>query len=222
MPADRPGDWVVAIPLKRLAQAKSRILLAPETRAALALAMALDTAAAALACPLVRTVFAVCGDDAAPAFEELGCRVLPDRTEEGLNEVLTGAWEKARVDFPTSAFASVVADLPGLRPHDLTAALSQAGRHARSFVPDAAGTGTTLLAALPGARYAPAYGTASAHRHRLGGAMPLALPLGSGVRRDIDTVPDLGAASARWLGERTARLLSGVLGAPSGARVAAR
>lgn len=221
MRADWSGDWVVALPLKRLARAKSRILLPPDARAALALAMALDTAAAALECPVVSVVLAVCGDDAAPAFEELGCRVLPDPGEEGLNEVLAGAWERARADLPTSAFASVVADLPGLRPHDLTAALDQAGQHARSFVADAAGTGTTLLAALPGAGYAPSYGTASAHRHRLSGATPLVLPPGSPVRRDVDTVPDLGGASSSWLGTRTSRLLAGVLGGPSGARVAA-
>ena len=218
---DWSGDWVVALPLKGLAHAKSRLLLPPDARAALALAMALDTAAAALECPVVRAVFVVCRDDAASAFEELGCRVLPDRGEGGLNEVLAGSWARARADFPTSAFASVVADLPGLRPQDLASVLGQAGRHARSFVADSAGTGTTLLASLPGTVYAPSYGTASALRHRLGGAIPLSLPPGSPVRRDIDTVTDLGGASAHWLGPRTARLLAGLLGGSPDARAAA-
>ena len=220
-PVGWAGDWVVALPLKRLARAKTRILLPPDVRASLALAMALDTAAAALDCPVVSTVFVVCGEDAAPAFEEAGCRVLRDGGERGLNAVLAAAWERARVTAPTSAFASLVADLPGLRPPDLTAALDEAGRHPRSFVSDAVGTGTTLLAALPGAAYAPSYGVASAHRHRLGGATPLSLPAGSPLRRDVDTLTDLGSASARGrLGLRTARLLGSLQGGSSCTRVA--
>jgi 2-phospho-L-lactate guanylyltransferase len=126
--------------------------------------------------------------------------------------VLVGAWERARVVAPASGFASLVADLPALRPHHLNAALQEAGRHERSFVPDAAGTGTTLLAALPGAAYAPAYGTASSHRHRLSGATPVSLPPDSPLRRDVDTLGDLGSASTRGVGPRTARLLDAVLG----------
>lgn len=211
---DWSGRWVVALPLKRLARAKSRILLPPDVRASLALAMALDTATAALDCPVVSAVLVICGDDAAPAFEEAGCGIVRDTGKGDLNEVLADARERARAIDPFSAFASLVADLPGLRSHDLTAALVEAGRHPRSFVPDAAGTGTTLLAALPGALYAPAYGTSSSHRHRVGGATPLEVPEGSPLRRDIDTLADLGRASAGSVGPRTARLLGTVLDGP--------
>jgi 2-phospho-L-lactate guanylyltransferase len=210
-PAAWSGDWVVALPLKGLVRAKSRILLPPSVRASLALAMALDTAAAALECPVVSAVCVICGDDAAPAFEELGCRIVRDRDEGGLNEVLATARERVRAVAPTSGFASLVADLPALRPGDLAAALVEAGRHDRSFVPDADGTGTTLLAALPGAVYAPSYGLASSSRHRRGGAMPLALPSDSTLRRDVDTLTDLGRASADGVGLRTSRLLGTVL-----------
>jgi 2-phospho-L-lactate guanylyltransferase len=209
-----PGDWVIALPLKRLARAKSRLVLPAGVRASVALAMALDTAAAALDCPVVSAVLVICDDDAAPSFEGLGCRVLLDPGRGDLNEVLGAARQVARAVAPTSAFASLVADLPALRPGDLAAALVEAGRHARSFVPDAAGTGTTLLAALPGAVYAPSYGTASAHRHRAGGATPLELPASSPLRRDVDTLTDFGRASASGVGPRTARLLGTVLGGP--------
>jgi 2-phospho-L-lactate guanylyltransferase len=209
------GDWTVALPLKRLARAKTRMLLPPDVRASVALAMALDTAAAALGSPVVSSVLVICGADAAPAFEELGCRVLLDRGDGGLNEVLLEAWEHARTVAPRTAFASLVADLPGLRPQHLTAALVEAGRHERSFVPDAAGTGTTLLAVLPGAVYAPSYGTASARRHGLAGATPLSLPAGSPLRRDVDTLTDLGGASESGVGPRTVRLIGAALDAAS-------
>lgn len=213
--ADWSGDWVVALPLKALDRAKTRILLPPRLRTTLALAMALDTADAALACPVVSSVLVLCGDDAAPAFEQAGCTVLRDGGEGNLNQVLAGARERARMLAPSSGFASVVADLPGLRSHDLTAALGLAGRHDRSFVPDAAGTGTTVLAALPGAEYLPCYGAASAHRHGLGGATRLSLPAASPLRRDVDTLAELGAASVRGVGPRTADLIAAVLGVPS-------
>jgi 2-phospho-L-lactate guanylyltransferase len=208
------GDWIVALPLKRLARAKSRLLLPSDVRASVALAMALDTAAAALDCPVVSAVLVICGEDAAPSFEDLGCRVLPDPGQDELNEVLGTARQLARAADPTAAFASLVADLPALRPGDLAAALVEAGQHPRSYVSDAAGTGTTLLAALPGAVYAPSYGAASSHRHRAGGATPLEVPASSPLRRDVDTLTDLGRASAGGVGPRTARLLGTVLDRP--------
>jgi 2-phospho-L-lactate guanylyltransferase len=204
------GDWIVALPLKGLRRAKSRIDLPPPVRGSLALAMALDTAGAVLACPLVSGVCVVTDDEAAErAFEDLGCRVVPDRGGGDLNRALTGAWCSVRMFAPTSGFASLVADLPALRPGDVAGALAVAGRHPRSFVPDAAGTGTTLLAALPGAVYEPAYGPASAERHRVAGVTPLALPADSPLRRDVDTVVDLGAAVG-GLGPRTTELLRAV------------
>jgi 2-phospho-L-lactate guanylyltransferase len=200
-------DWVIALPLKGLARAKTRISLPPPVRSALALAMALDTADAVRACPAVAAVWVVCDDDAAPAFEARGCRVLSD-PGAGLNAALIAARDRVLAENPTAAFASLVADLPALRPADLTTALNEAGRHSRSFVPDASGTGTTLLAARPGAAYAPAYGRASAETHRRAGVMPLDLPRDSTLRADVDTVADLGRTARGGIGPRTARLLA--------------
>jgi 2-phospho-L-lactate/phosphoenolpyruvate guanylyltransferase len=200
-------DWVIALPLKGLARAKTRISLPPRVRSALALAMALDTAAAVRACPAVAAVWVVCDDQVGSAFEALGCRVLPD-PGAGLNGALVAARDRVLADDPDAAFASLVADLPALRPADLATALTEAVGHPRSFVPDADGTGTTLLAALPGAVYAPAYGRASAESHRRSGAVPLDLPAGSTLRADIDTVADLGRTARGGIGPRTARLLA--------------
>src|SRR3954469_22192278 len=61
----RQKAWAVVIPVKRLSLAKTRIDLGPDLRADLALAMALDTVAACLACPRVGTVVAVTDDERA-------------------------------------------------------------------------------------------------------------------------------------------------------------
>jgi 2-phospho-L-lactate guanylyltransferase len=217
--AEWSGSWVVALPLKGLAEAKSRILLPPRVRASLALAMALDTATAALACPRVSAVWVVCGDrHLAPAFTALGCSVLDDPGVGGLNGALTVARERIRETAPAEGFASLVADLPALRGQDLAAALAAAGRYEGSFVPDAAGRGTTLLAALPGAEYVPAYGGASAALHQRAGAMPLPLPADSPLRRDVDTVSDLQRAAGGGVGAHTRRVLASLPGRPPSPR----
>ena len=71
--------WAIVVPVKRLAVAKSRLLVAPTVRAELALAMALDSVAAALACPLVSTVVAVSDDDHPPSTDQpaLAPRSIP-------------------------------------------------------------------------------------------------------------------------------------------------
>ncbi|MDQ3664624.1 MAG: 2-phospho-L-lactate guanylyltransferase, partial [Actinomycetota bacterium] len=55
--------WCVLVPVKRLDLAKTRLgAVAGRRRADLALAVAADTASAALACPVVRRVVAVTDD----------------------------------------------------------------------------------------------------------------------------------------------------------------
>ena len=81
MGTDIPLIWSVVIPVKVLARAKSRLAgLTAGEREAVALAMAADTVAAALACPLVGTVVVVT-DDAAVRAEAgaLGADVIADR-----------------------------------------------------------------------------------------------------------------------------------------------
>src|SRR5581483_10679606 len=77
------------------------------------------------------------------------------------------------------------------------------------YVADAQATGTTLLTARPGARMEPAFGPGSAARHA---RVASALPGGAGLRRDVDTEADLGAALRLGLGPHT----SAVLGARAG------
>src|SRR5919204_619987 len=70
---------------------------------------------------------------------------------------------------------------------------------AHAIVPDASGTGTTLLTAPSGAALNPRFGTGSAAAHAASGAVPLVGPWPS-LRRDVDTAADLRAAAALGLG----------------------
>jgi 2-phospho-L-lactate guanylyltransferase len=199
-------SWSVVVPVKVLARAKSRLAeLADGDRRALVLAMATDTVAAALACPAVRVVIVVSDDEhVRAAVAALGAEVSADRPRAGLNGAMRAGAEHAEARWPGMGRAGLTADLPALVQAELHAALSQAARTGESFVADAAGSGTTLYAASPGARFRPRFGPGSADRHRLAGAAELDIHATSGLRRDVDTIDDLRAAAALGLGPRSA------------------
>jgi 2-phospho-L-lactate guanylyltransferase len=72
--------WTVLLPVKVLAQAKSRLaVLAGERRHELALALASDTVSAVVACPEVARVIVVTSDPVAgPRLLSLGALVIPE------------------------------------------------------------------------------------------------------------------------------------------------
>ena len=107
---------------------------------------------------------------------------------------------------PAAGVVALCADLPALRPAELADALHQAATHARAFVADDAGTGTTLLTAGPGQLLDPRFGAGSAAAHRLSGAVPIAGSLPS-VRRDVDSPEDLDAAVVLGVGAWTSAAL---------------
>jgi 2-phospho-L-lactate/phosphoenolpyruvate guanylyltransferase len=207
------GDWTAVIPVKRLSAAKSRLRGAvPAARHAdLALAMVRDTAAAVLAGTAVAELLVVTDDPAvAAAVGGMGARVVPDRAGADLNAAMRfGADEVAGL----TRFRAVLAgDLPALRPAQLDAALeaalqaerSVAGR--RSFVADAAGSGTVLLAAPPGEPLEPRFGLGSANAHASSGAAALAGDW-PGLRQDVDTPADLATVLELGPGPHTRALL---------------
>jgi 2-phospho-L-lactate guanylyltransferase len=199
------GDWTAVIPVKRLSAAKSRLRGAvPAARHAdLALAMVRDTVSAVLAGSAVAELLVVTDDPVtAAAVTELGARVVPDRPAAGLNEAMRfGADEVAGLDRYRAVLAG---DLPALRPEQLDAALDAAT--GRSFVADAAGTGTVLLAVPPGRPLEPHFGIGSAGAHAascakgLDGDWP-------GLRQDVDTPADLALVLALGAGQHTCALL---------------
>jgi 2-phospho-L-lactate/phosphoenolpyruvate guanylyltransferase len=205
-----PLTWSVVVPVKVLARAKSRLAdLAGPHRADLALAMAADTVAAALACPEVARVMAVTDDpDASVALAGLGALIVPDSPGRGLNPALRHGATLVSSHWPSCGVGALAADLPALRPAELGAGLRAAARWPHAFVPDAAGTGTTLYAARPGTGFAPQFGPGSAERHRAGGAAELILPGLASLRRDVDAPNDLREATALGIGPRTAAVVA--------------
>ncbi len=203
-------SWSLVIPVKVLAHAKSRLTgLEGPRRADLALAMAADTVAAARNAAGVAAVIVVTDDPAVSrAATGLGARVLADEPGAGLNEALAYGAAYSRARWPERGCAGLAADLPALRPEELTRALTAAARYAAAFVPDAERTGTTMYAATAGTAFRPLFGLSSRERHIAAGAAELDLPGLDGLRRDVDTADDLRSAAVIGLGPRTVAALA--------------
>jgi 2-phospho-L-lactate/phosphoenolpyruvate guanylyltransferase len=198
-------SWSVVVPAKRLALAKTRLRPLTDRLGAahddLVLALLADTVAATLACPAVGVVVVVTDDPAAAdVVRTLGARTVADVPDRGLNPALEHGARTAA----GPAVAALSSDLPALRPDELAAAL-RAAADGRSFVADADGTGTTLLAAV-GTDLRPHFGPGSAQAHLGSGAVPLTGPW-PGLVRDVDTEADLRAALALGAGPRTTALV---------------
>lgn len=210
----------LVIPVKPLWAAKSRLRGAVDdaAHARLALALALDTIAAARAASRVRGLLVMSTDaQVAAGLAAEGVAVAPDGPVPGLNAALEHGAGLLRARDARAAVGALQADLPALTPDELDAAVGRAtaafaAGSDRAFCADAAGTGTTLLLAAPGAGLQPRFGRASARRHRESGAIELrgAWP---GLRHDVDTGTDLARAAELGLGACTRDVLA--LAAPS-------
>jgi 2-phospho-L-lactate/phosphoenolpyruvate guanylyltransferase len=225
--------WTVLLPVKVLAQAKSRLAaLAGERRLELALALASDTVSAVVACPEVARVIVVTSDPVAgPRLSSLGALIIPearpgargrdsrqspqpspDGSQHLLNAALRRGATVAARRWPGTGLAALTADLPALRPAELAEALRAASDVAGpAFVPDAAGVGTTMYAVATAGQFRPMYGGASRARHAAGGATELVLGGIAGLRQDVDTPDDLRAAVALGVGPRTAGVAAELL-----------
>ncbi|SCL34032.1 2-phospho-L-lactate guanylyltransferase [Micromonospora pallida] len=197
-------SWTVVVPVKRLEVAKSRLrgALPGVPHESLALALALDTVRAVLACDAVAALLVVTDDPrVAPAVRAAGARVLPDVPDAGLNAALRHGAAAAG-----GPVAGLTADLPALRPAELGAALrAAADPGVRHFVADSPGDGTVLLTAPAGVPLDPRFGAGSAGAHAASGALPLTGGWPT-LRRDVDTPADLAEATRLGLGPRTAAL----------------
>lgn len=192
------------MPVKRLSTAKSRLsVLGEELRSDLALAFAIDVVTAAVACTDVALVLVVTDDAlAAPLLAAAGAKVVADDPDAGHNAALTHG---AALLPATLGAVALSADLPALTTEVLSAALAGVPVSGRAFVPDAAGEGTTLLAATSGIRLEPAYGSTSRADHLRGGAVELTADVR--LRRDVDTPADLAEAIGLGVGPATAEVL---------------
>jgi len=197
--ASRPGapnvaDFSVVVPVKGTPAGKSR-LVGP-FHAELAAAIALDTVSAALG---AASVLVVTSDSVAADFQALGAGVIAD-PGGGLQAAIAAGLSAVQ-----GPVAVLLGDLPSLAAEELVDALALAERHPLSFVPDAEGTGTSMVAML-GRRGQTAFGVDSRAAHAALGYVELALPVASGLRRDVDTLEQLLALPLDRLGPRTAAL----------------
>jgi 2-phospho-L-lactate/phosphoenolpyruvate guanylyltransferase len=197
--------FTLLVPVKDARSAKTRLGdVGAAARADLMGAFARDAINAARRTSLVEVV--VVGDAAAlaPLLEGIDVRVVADEGDGDLNAALSRAADRvARTD---RGIAVMLADLPCLRTSDLETALSYAVAPARrTFVADAAGTGTTLLATPAGTDLDPRFGPGSAAAHLASGAHPTTGALTS-LRLDVDTTADLARALRLGVGPETARV----------------
>jgi 2-phospho-L-lactate/phosphoenolpyruvate guanylyltransferase len=124
----------------------------------------------------------------------------------GLNAALRAGAAALEEQLGDVALLAIVADLPSLRPEDVQTVLDAAAHVQTGFVPDAEGTGTTMLAAARPSLFAPAFGPDSAERHRSQGAAELTA--GAGARNDVDTARDLRRCLELGVGAHTSALLA--------------
>jgi 2-phospho-L-lactate guanylyltransferase len=202
--------WTIIIPVKQTTIAKSRLTgFDPATRRRFAVAFAQDTVSAAVSCADVGRVVVVTDDPVGAMLRELGADVIPDIPDAGLNAALRYAAEQIREDDHGAPIAAVSSDLPSVRAEDLSTALrsTTAGRW---FVPDAAGIGTTMLAAARSEEWSPHFGHRSRAVHLALGMLELDTPGLERLRRDVDTADDLSDAYRRGVGPWTTDVLAGL------------
>lgn len=202
--------FVVVVPVKSPGIGKSRLGdLDGIDRSLLAAAFATDTVSACLRADGVVAVVVVTEDAGlAATLTALGAETCGDGPVPGLNPALRHGAAVAAGRWPDAVPVALLADLPALRPDDLTSALAQIARRAgdaASYVADAEGTGTTLYAA-PYDAFAPRFGVDSAAAHAASGAVPVEGAL-STLRRDVDDADGLWAAVALGVGAATRELL---------------
>lgn len=191
--------WTLVVPVKPARVGKSRLGAEVEV----VRAIALDTIAAAARAPRVGRVIVVTGDAelvAALADAGVAIEVVDDEPPRGLSGAIRAGLDRADPSLPR---AVLLGDLPALVPRELDDALAASVGHPRTFVPDAEGTGTSLVTAHGGAELIESFGADSARRHRDLGLVELTVPTDSGLRRDVDTPDHLREAAAAGVGPFT-------------------
>ncbi|MEU5551416.1 MULTISPECIES: 2-phospho-L-lactate guanylyltransferase [unclassified Micromonospora] len=202
-----PGPWVVVVPAKSFAAAKTRCVgLAATDRAALARAMLTDVLGGLTRARRVRAVVVATTDPQVTATALACGAVVAGRVgPPDLNAEVQAALRLAGEAYGDARLAVVMADLAAARPAEFDAALAAAGAYPRAVVSDADGTGTTLLALTEAADFRPYLGPGSRRRFLADGYHDLPV-LAPGLRRDVDTVAhlldlrvgDLGAGTRAW------------------------
>jgi 2-phospho-L-lactate guanylyltransferase len=189
----------VVVPVQAFEHAKSRLgaALDAEERRDLVERLLLGTVTTALATPGVAEVIVVSPDpEVLDLANRAGARTVEQRSR-GLNPAL----QEARAAASGSRILILPADLPGLRPSDLSRVLEAgdaAGTPSVVLVPDRHGTGTNALLLDPPEAIDPAFGGDSRAGHAwLAASADIAFTEVTGVLDlDVDTPEDLLLAEA--------------------------
>jgi 2-phospho-L-lactate guanylyltransferase len=222
-----PMAWSVVLPVKAIQQGKSRLLPPGDpSRRELAVAFLTDVLTALRFSDRVEQVFVVTDD---PLVQELarqgGARPISEGDRRGLNAAVATGLRSAASGRPVVV---MVGDLPCLRGPGIDLVLERALQVPRSFVCDAAGTGTTMLMAIRPELCMPQFGHRSRARHAAGGSTELLAPTAPTnstgsvdsvdsmdsvhdafrrARRDVDTSVDLWDAIRIGVGTATAAVV---------------
>jgi len=197
--------WWVVIPVRSGTGAKTRLSTLPApARAAIALAFARDTLDAALACSEVAGVIVVADPAAHDALDGTAI-VRAHDPGTGLNGALVAG---AALVPHGSGVVALMSDLPALTADELALALRLAREHARSFVCDSEGIGTTLLASTEPAALGPHFGERSRAAHAVSGAVEIDDPALVRLRRDVDSEVALWDARRLGVGPATAAAIT--------------
>ena len=200
----RMQAWTAIVPVRGMHDAKSR-LSGIAQRAALVTAFLDDVLAALSGSYVIERTIVVTGDATLAArARAAGADVVAD-PDEGL----TGALRAGRRAADGDALI-VLGDLPCLDSPTVDEVIALATAiDGAAFVPDAGGTGTTMLALPMGSSVEPAFGPRSRAHHASAGAHELHVPgtAGARARRDVDTEVDLWDARRIGVGPATLAVL---------------
>lgn len=186
------GYSAAVVAVKDLSRAKTRLTsLSPALRGRLAALMAV-TVVRALTEALDRVVVVTTAPGIGPLLHDHGLptEILAD-PRAGLNAAFDAGAVRLRAD-GADLVVACMADLPALTPDSVRRTLASCTAPGRWFVSDAAGSGTTLLAAR-GTELDPRFGPDSARKHADSGATELRAP--DCLRVDVDAPADLSAAA---------------------------
>jgi len=192
------GGATVVILAKDSRSAKTRLQLPREGARQVALHLASATVRAVLEAEHVGAVLVVTGDpEIALDALDAGADVLVEPRPLGMNRAAELGRRQATALAPGSALATMVADLPYLRPGDIDSVLAEFWETGHPlFVADRMGSGTTLVVHRPDVGPGFGFGPRSAVMHgRLGYRESLAAP--SGLRTDLDSREDLARLVGR-------------------------
>lgn len=199
------SSTIALVPLRSPGEGKTRLahLLEGQLRAELAGAMLADVVTALQAAAIDEVVVAAGGPAAAASAAALNVEVLADPpTVRSLDEAVAAAVQRLG---PTKDLLVVMADLPWLRPQDVTALLEAPGQ---AVIAPTCDGGTGGLLRRPASVLATSYGPGSAERHARTAALagvPLTRCALQGFTRDLDTADDLAALLQRPAGRATQR-----------------